>query len=63
MGACFTTVKDSYTNTYTNTYIPLRETPSPTYSKYNVNVQKNSHEYYDIPLNDNIPPIYCPPPT
>lgn len=49
----------------THTYIQLDQLQSPTYSKYNVDVQKNSPspKYYKGPLNYNIPPLYCPPPT
>jgi hypothetical protein len=64
MGTCFTTPKHSFMSTHT--YVQLDQLQSPTYSKYNVNDQKNSKnspKYYEGPLNCNMPPIYFPPPT
>jgi hypothetical protein len=65
MGTCFTTPKHSLMSTYTSTYMynPLEQQQSPTYSKYNVDIQNNSPKYSEGPLNCNIPPIYFPPPT
>ena len=63
MGTCFTTPKHSFMSTHT--YVKLEQQQSPTYSKYNVDVQTNrpSPTYYEGPLNYNMPPIYTPPPT